>query len=101
MDQLQKLRQIRRFFNKFEIKDADRYDKGTGQIGDLSKPTHNTYPASNLYNRLKNNRHFGFSYGLDSKKIMDKLKNFDGNVRISYSNNGGTNEIYRIEFDNK
>lgn len=84
---------------KFEVKNADRYDKGTGQIGDYSVPRHQHYPAQNLYYRLKNNRHFVFANGLDDNAIMNKLREHDGSVKISYSNNGGGSfQIYRIEF---
>lgn len=84
---------------KFEVKNADRYDKGTGQVGDYSIPSHEIYPARNLYYRLKNNRHFVFAMGIDDDAMMNKLREHDGSVKISYSNNGGGSfQIYRIEF---
>ena len=77
---------------------ADAYDKGDGKVGNYPVPTHTSYPAANLYSRLKNNRHFGFKYGLPEEEIMKKLKDYKGNVKVSYHNNAGTSEIYRIKF---
>lgn len=78
---------------------ADAYDKGDGKIGNYPVPTKNvSLSGKTLYSRLNNNRHFGFKYGMPSKEIMEKLKNYSGNVKYSYHNNAGTNEIYRIEF---
>lgn len=82
----------------YESKQADAYDKGDGKIGNYPVPTHTSYPAANLYSRLKNNRHFGFKYGLPEEEIMKKLKDYKGNVKVSYHNNAGTSEIYRIKF---
>lgn len=84
--------------SSFESKEADAYDKGDGKVGNYPVPTHTSYPASNLYSRLKNNRHFGFKYGLPEEEIMKKLKDYKGNVKVSYHNNAGTSEIYRIKF---
>lgn len=84
--------------SSYESKEADAYDKGDGKVGNYPVPTHTSYPAANLYSRLKNNRHFGFKYGLPEEEIMKKLKDYKGNVKVSYHNNAGTNEIYRIEF---
>lgn len=39
--------------------------------------------------------------GLDENAMMKKLKEHDGDVKISYSKNGGNLDIYRIEFVNK
>lgn len=72
--------------------------KGDGKVGNYPVPTHTSYPAANLYSRLKNNRHFGFKYGLPEEEIMKKLKDYKGNVKVSYHNNAGTSEIYRIKF---
>lgn len=77
---------------------ADAYDKGDGKVGNYPVPTHTSYSAANLYSRLKNNRHFGFKYGLPEEEIMKKLKDYKGNVKVSYHNNAGTSEIYRIKF---
>lgn len=82
----------------YESKQADAYDKGDGKVGNYPVPTHTSYPAANLYSRLKNNRHFGFKYGLPEEEIMKKLKDYKGNVKVSYHNNAGTSEIYRIKF---
>lgn len=82
----------------YESKEADAYDKGDGKVGNYPVPTHTSYPAANLYSRLKNNRHFGFKYGLPDDEIMKKLKDYKGNVKVSYHNNAGTSEIYRIKF---
>lgn len=84
--------------SSFESKEADAYDKGDGKVGNYPVPTHTSYPAANLYSRLKNNRHFGFKYGLPEEEIMKKLKDYKGNVKVSYHNNAGTSEIYRIKF---
>lgn len=84
--------------SSYESKEADAYDKGDGKVGNYPVPTHTSYPAANLYSRLKNNRHFGFKYGLPEEEIMKKLKNYKGNVKVSYHNNAGTSEIYRIKF---
>lgn len=84
--------------SSFESKEADAYDKGDGKVGNYPVPTHTSYPAANLYSRLKNNRHFGFKYGLHEEEIMKKLKDYKGNVKVSYHNNAGTSEIYRIKF---
>lgn len=83
--------------SSFESKEADAYDKGDGKVGNYPVPTHTSYPAANLYSRLKNNRHFGFKYGLPEEEIMKKLKDYKGNVKVSYHNNAGTSEIYRIK----
>ena len=78
---------------------ADAYDKGDGKIGNYPVPTKNvSLSGKTLYSKLNNNRHFGFKNGMPSKEIMEKLKNYSGNVKYSYHNNAGTNEIYRIEF---
>lgn len=78
---------------------ADAYDRGDGKIGNYPVPTKNvSLSGKTLYSKLNNNRHFGFKYGMPSKEIMEKLKNYSGNVKYSYHNNAGTNEIYRIEF---
>ena len=82
----------------YASKEADAYDKGDGKVGNYPVPTHTSYPAANLYSRLKNNRHFGFKYGLPEEEIMKKLKDYKGNVKVSYHNNAGTSEIYRIKF---
>jgi hypothetical protein len=82
----------------YESKSASDYDKGDGKVGNYPVPTHTSYSAANLYNRLKNNRHFGFKYGLPSEEIMKKLKDYKGNVKVSEHNNAGTIEIYRIKF---
>nr|DAP15325.1 MAG TPA: hypothetical protein [Caudoviricetes sp.] len=84
--------------SSYESKEADAYDKGDGKVGNYPVPTHTSYPAANLYSRLKNNRHFGFKYGLPEEEIMKKLKDYKGNVKVSYHNNAGTSEIYRIKF---
>lgn len=84
--------------SSYESKEADAYDKGDGKVGNYPVPTHTSYPAANLYSRLKNNRHFGFKYGLPEEEIMKKLKDYKGNVKVSYHNNAGTIEIYRIKF---
>lgn len=84
--------------SSYESKEADAYDKGDGKVGNYTVPTHTSYPAANLYSRLKNNRHFGFKYGLPEEEIMKKLKDYKGNVKVSYHNNAGTSEIYRIKF---
>ena len=83
---------------KSELTKADAYDKGDGKIGNYPVPTHTSYPAANLYNRLKNNRHMSFKYGLPSDEIIKKLKDYKGNVKVSYHINNGTIEIYRIKF---
>ena len=73
--------------------------KGDGKVGNYPVPTKNAvYTAKILHNQLKNNRHFRFKYGMPDDEIMKKLKDYDGNVRLSYHNNAGTNEIYRIKF---
>lgn len=77
---------------------ADAYDKGDGKVGNYPVPTHTSYPAANLYNRMKSNRHMSFKYGLPSDEIMKKLKDYKGNVKVSYHINAGTIEIYRIKF---
>ena len=78
---------------------ADAYDKGDGKIGNYPVPTKNvSLSGKTLYSKLNSNRHFGFKNGMPSKEIMEKLKNYSGNVKYSYHNNAGTNEIYRIEF---
>lgn len=82
----------------YEDDTAEKYDKGDGKIGNYPVPTHTSYPALNLYNRLHNNRHFGFKYGMPRDEIMEKLKNYKGNVAVSYHNNAGTLQIYRIKF---
>ena len=82
----------------YESKSASDYDKGDGKVGNYPVPTHTSYSAANLYNRLNNNRHFGFKYGLPSEEIMKKLKDYKGNVKVSEHNNAGTIEIYRIKF---
>ena len=82
----------------YVAKEADAYDKGDGKVGNYPVPTHTSYPAANLYSRLKNNRHFGFKHGLPEEEITKKLKDYKGNVKVSYHNNAGTIEIYRIEF---
>lgn len=82
----------------YESKSASDYDKGDGKVGNYPVPTHTSYSAANLYNRLKNNRHFGFKYGLPEEEIMKKLKDYKGNVKVSEHNNAGTIEIYRIKF---
>lgn len=84
--------------SSYESEKADAYDKGDGKVGNYSVPTHTSYPAANLYSRLNNNRHFGFKHGLPVKEIMEKLKDYKGNVNVSYHNNAGTSEIYRIKF---
>lgn len=84
--------------SSYAAKEADAYDKGDGKVGNYPVPTHTSYPAANLYSRLKNNRHFGFKYGLPEEEIMKKLKDYKGNVKVSYHNNAGTIEIYRIKF---
>lgn len=84
--------------SSYAAKEADAYDKGDGKVGNYPVPTHTSYPAANLYSRLKNNRHFGFKYGLPEEEITKKLKDYKGNVKVSYHNNAGTIEIYRIEF---
>lgn len=84
--------------SSYESKEADAYDRGDGKVGNYPVPTHTSYPAANLYSRLKNNRHFGFKYGLPEEEIMKKLKDYKGNVKVSYHNNAGTSEIYRIKF---
>lgn len=84
--------------SSYESKEANAYDKGDGKVGNYPVPTHTSYPAANLYSRLKNNRHFGFKYGLPEEEIMKKLKDYKGNVKVSYHNNAGTSEIYRIKF---
>lgn len=84
--------------SSYESKEANVYDKGDGKVGNYPVPTHTSYPAANLYSRLKNNRHFGFKYGLPEEEIMKKLKDYKGNVKVSYHNNAGTSEIYRIKF---
>lgn len=85
----------------YESSNAEKYDNGDGKIGNYPVPTHNSYPAKNLYNRLKNNRHFEFSYGMPSKEIMSKMENYDGNVKVSYYNDAGTTKIYRVKFLNE
>lgn len=82
----------------YESKSASDYDKGDGKIGNYAVPTHTSYSAANLYNRLKNNRHFGFKYGLPDEEIMKKLKDYEGNVKVSEHKNAGSIEIYRIKF---
>lgn len=84
--------------SSYESKEADAYDKGDGKVGNYPVPTHTSYPAANLYNRMKSNRHMSFKYGLPSDEIMKKLKDYKGNVKVSYHNNAGTSEIYRIKF---
>jgi len=84
--------------SSYESEIADAYDKGDGKLGNYPVPTHTSYPAANLYNRLNNNRHFGFKHGMPEKEIMKKLKDYKGNVNVSYHNNGGTFQIYRIKF---
>lgn len=77
---------------------ADAYDKGDGKVGNYPVPVHTSYPAANLYYRMKSNRHMSFKYGLPSDEIMKKLKDYKGNVKVSYHINAGTIEIYRIKF---
>lgn len=84
--------------SEWEADDADRYDKGDGQVGHYPRPTHTSYPSAYLYSSLKNNRNFRFKYGMPEEKIMDQLKDHKGNVKISYHNNAGTLEIYRVKF---
>lgn len=83
-------------FEKAKHQDGDMHPNG--KVGNYPVPTHTSYPAANLYSRLKNNRHFGFKYGLPEEEIMKKLKDYKGNVKVSYHNNAGTSEIYRIKF---
>lgn len=66
--------------SSYESKEADAYDKGDGKVGNYPVPTHTSYPAANLYIRLKNNRHFGFKYGLPEEEIMKKMKDYKGKM---------------------
>lgn len=84
--------------SSYESKEADAYDKGDGKVGNYPVPTHTSYPAANLYNNLKGNRHFGFKYGMPEEEIMKKLKDYKDNVKVSYHDNAGTLQIYRIKF---
>lgn len=82
----------------YAAKEADVYDKGDGKVGNYPVPVHTSYPAANLYYRMKSNRHMSFKYGLPSDEIIKKLKDYKGNVKVSYHINNGTIEIYRIKF---